>query len=82
MCFQQIDNFSCFIEIWIAFFVGLGFKGTSLSMGKIITMSYKMKCTKFRLTHEFTSVTATKLQKSFRWFCLIICFSVTRGCRS
>lgn len=74
MCFQQINNFSCFIEIWIVFFVGFGFKGTSLSMGKIITMSYKMKCTKFRLTHEFTSVTATQLQKSFRWFCLIICF--------
>lgn len=76
MCFQQINNFSCFIEIWIAFFVGLGFKGTSLSMGKIITMSYKMKCTKFRLTHEFTSVTATQLQKSFRWFCLIILFPI------
>lgn len=33
MSFQQINNCSCFIEIWIAFFVGLGFKGTSLSMG-------------------------------------------------
>lgn len=82
MCFQQINNFSCFIEIWIAFLGSLGFKGTSLSMGKIITMSYKMKCTEFRLTHEFTSVTATQLQKSFRWFCVIICISVTRGCRS
>lgn len=79
--FSKLIIFHVSQKFGLLFFFGLGFKGTSLSMGKIITMSYKMKCTEFRLTHEFTSVTATQLQKSFRWFCLI-CISVTRGCRS
>lgn len=48
--------FLCFIEIWIVFFVGLGFKGMLLLMGKIIIMSYKMKCIKFCLMYEFISV--------------------------
>lgn len=34
MCFQQINNFSCFIEIWIAFFGGLGFQGNVIIDGK------------------------------------------------
>lgn len=34
MCFQQIDNFSCFIEIWIVFFCGLGFQGNVIIDGK------------------------------------------------
>lgn len=34
MSFQQINNCSCFIEIWIAFFCGLGFQGNVIIDGK------------------------------------------------
>lgn len=54
--FSKLIIFYVLQKFGLFFFVGLGFKGMLLLMGKIIIMSYKMKCIKFCLMYEFIGV--------------------------